>query len=100
MNGNHIRFIHAIEKDGLRLEDRALYLCENAGMVGKLVSYMNRFPAEKDAHRADLRLAIGDVFVQAAMLCLDLGWSPQEIYDLGRQHVLERFKDFEERGWG
>ena len=99
MNGNHIRYLHAVEKDGLELKDRAIYLVENAAMAAKLASYMTRFPGEANAHRADLKLAIGDVMVQAAMMCLDLGLSPQEIYDLGRQHVLERFTDFQERGW-
>jgi len=95
----HIRYLHAIEKGGLNLKDRAIYLTENAAQAGKLASYIERFPREADAHRADLKLALGDVLVQAAMMCLDLGLSPQEIYDLGKQHVLERFHDFEARGW-
>lgn len=100
MNGDHIRYIHAVEKDGIRIFDRVCYLVENAGQVAKLASYMDRFPSESKAHKADLQLAIGDVFVQAAMLCLDLGLSPQEVYDLGRKHCLERYADFEARGWG
>lgn len=98
-DGPSIRFLHAVEKDGIDLKDRACYLAENAGQAAKLVSYLTRFPAEAAAHRADLQLAIGDVMVQAAMLCLDLGLSPEEVYLLGRQHVSERFGDFEERGW-
>lgn len=96
MNGNHIRYLHAIEKDGIDIKDRAIYLVENASETAKLASYMSRFPDDKELHKADLKLAVGDVMVQAAMLCLDLGWSPQEIYNLGRQHVSERFQDF----WG
>jgi hypothetical protein len=99
VNGNHIRFLHAIEKDGIDLRDRGIYLAENAAQAAKLASYIERFPSEAAAHRADLKLAIGDVMVQAAMMCLDLGLSPQEIYNLGRQHVRERFDDFAERGW-
>jgi hypothetical protein len=87
------------EKDGLDLKDRAIYMVENAAMAAKLTSYMTRFPGECEAHRADLRLAVADVMVQACMLCIDLGWSPDEIYALGRQHVAERFDDFERRGW-
>jgi hypothetical protein len=100
MNGNHIRYLHAIEKDGIDLKDRGIYLAENAAQAAKLASYIERFPSEAPAHRADLKLALGDVLVQAALMCLDLGFSPQEIYNLGRQHVLERFTDFAERGWG
>ena len=99
MNCPHIRFLHSVEKDGLDLKDRAIYLTENAAQAAKLASYIERFPAEAAAHRADLKLALGDVFVQAAMMCLDLGLSPQEIYNLGRLHVYERFTDFAERGW-
>lgn len=98
-DGPHIRALHASEKDGLRLEDRALYLLSNAADAGKLISYMNRFPGEKAAHKADLKLAVGDVLVQACMMCLDLGWIPDEIYALGRQHVKERFDDFADRKW-
>ena len=99
MNGPHVRFLHAIEKDGIDLKDRGIYLTENAAQAAKLASYIERFPGEANAHRADLKLALGDVLVQAAMMCLDLGLSPQEIYGLGRMHVYERFTDFAERGW-
>jgi hypothetical protein len=99
MNGPHIRFLHAVEKDGLDLKDRAIYLAENAAQAAKLASYIERFPGEANAHQADLKLALGDVLVQAAMMCLDMGLSPQEVYNLGRQHVYERFTDFAERGW-
>ena len=99
MNGNHIRFLHAIEKDGIDLKDRGIYLAENAAQAAKLASYMERFPSIANAYKEDLTLALGDVLVQAAMMCLDLGLSPQEIYNLGRQHVRERFNDFADRGW-
>lgn len=99
MNGNHIRYLHAVEKDGVDLKDRAIYLTENAAMAAKLASYIERFPVEAAAHRADIKLALGDVLVQAAMMCLDLGLSPSDIYNLGKQHVLERFEDFAARGW-
>jgi len=95
----HIRFVHAVEKDGVDLKDRAIYLTENAAMAAKLASYMTRFPGEKSVHRADLKLALGDVLVQACMMALDLGYDPHEIWALGKQHVLERFEDFEARGW-
>ncbi len=74
MGGNTVHYLHAIEKDGIDLKDRAIYLVENAGEAAKLVSYMERFPDEKAAHRADLKLAIGDIMVQACMLCLDMGF--------------------------
>ena len=36
MNGPHIRFLHAVEKDGLDLKDRAIYLTENAAQAARL----------------------------------------------------------------
>lgn len=99
MIGNTIHFLHAIEGDGIDLKDRGIYLTENAAMAAKLASYMARFPGEAAAHRADLRLALGDVMVQAAMMCLDVGFDPKEILKLGIQHVRERFEEFKERGW-
>ena len=94
-----VRLLHALEKDGLDLKDRTIYLSENAAMAAKLASYAERFPSEKAAHLADLRLAVGDVMVQAAMLCIDLGWNPKTIYHLGLEHVKERYEDFATRGW-
>lgn len=96
---NTIHFLHAIEKDGLDLKDRGIYLAENATHAAKLASYMERFPSEAGAHRADLKLALGDVLVQSCMMCLDVGFSPRDILKLGIQHVKERYLDFEARGW-
>ena len=74
MNGTHVRLLHAIEKDGIDLKDRGIYLTENAAQAAKLASYIERFPGEANAHKADLKLALGDVLVHAAMMCLDLGF--------------------------
>lgn len=97
--GNTIHFLHAIEADGIDLKDRGIYLTENAAMAAKLASYATRFPDERAAHLADLKLALGDVMVQAALMCLDVGFDPYEILRLGIQHVRERFEDFKRRGW-
>lgn len=98
-NGISIRRLHSIEKDGLDLKDRACYLTENAGQVAKLASYIERFPGEAAAHRADLQLALGDVMIQCAMMALDMGLDPAAIFKLGLRHVSERFQDFAERDW-
>jgi len=36
MMGDTFRFLHAIEKDGIDLKDRGIYLAENAAMAAKL----------------------------------------------------------------
>ena len=99
MMGDTFRFLHAIEKDGIDLKDRGIYLAENAAMAAKLASYMERFPSEAAAHRADLQLALGDVFAQAVFMCFDAGFDPHEICKLAKIHVRERFQEFDERGW-
>jgi len=99
MMGNTFRFLHAIEHDGIDIKDRGIYLAQNAAMAAKLASYMERFPGEASAHKADLKLALGDVFAQAVFMCFDAGFDPHEILKLAKIHVRERFQEFEERGW-
>ena len=55
MMGDTFRFLHAIEKDGIDLKDRGIYLAENAAMAAKLASYMERFPSEAAAHKAEVK---------------------------------------------
>jgi len=55
MMGDTFRFLHAIEKDGIDLKDRGIYLAENAAMAAKLASYMERFPGESSAHKAEVK---------------------------------------------
>ncbi len=93
MMGNSIRYIHAIEKDHPDPKERSIYLMTNAAMVSSLALKMQKFPDNKDAYRADMRLALADVLVQAALMCLDFGFHPSEIYKLGIQHVKERLQE-------
>jgi len=55
MMGDTFRFLHAIEKDGIDLKDRGIYLAENAAMAAKLASYAERFPGERNAHLAEVK---------------------------------------------
>ncbi|MGD0954964.1 MAG: hypothetical protein ABR985_21695 [Methanotrichaceae archaeon] len=93
MIGNSIHFLHSIEKDSPDLKERSIYLVENAAMVSKLALLIHKFPDDAKAHKADMRLALGDVMVQAALMCLDLGFHPSEIYKLGIAHVKERLQE-------
>ena len=95
MMGNSIHFLHSIERDHPDLKERSIYLMENAAMVSKLALRMQKFPQDAGAYKADMRLALGDVLVQAALMCLDLGLHPSEIYKLGIQHVRERLHERE-----
>lgn len=36
MNGNHIRYLHAIEKDGIDLKDRGIYLADEDNETTRL----------------------------------------------------------------
>lgn len=91
MMGNSIRFLHAAERDHPDPKERSIYLVENASMVAKLALKIEKFPNDSNAYKADMRLALGDVLVQAALMCLDLGFHPSDIYKLGKEHVKERF---------
>jgi hypothetical protein len=93
MMGNSIRYVHAIEKDHPDPKERSIYLITNAAMVSELALKMQKFPDDADIYKADLRLALGDVLVQAALMCLDFGFHPSDIYRLGIQHVKERFQE-------
>ena len=99
MIGVTTAMLHKLEKDGLTLEGRALILTSEIGMLAKLVNYSTRFQTERAAHLADLRLAMGDAMVQLEMMCHDLGEHPEYIKQLGIDHTLERFYDFQKRGW-
>ena len=93
MMGNSIRCLHAIEKDRPDSRERSIYLMTNAADVSKLALKMKKFPDDEEAYKADLRLALGDVFIQTALMCLDVGFNPSDIYNLGIQHVKERFQE-------
>ena len=98
MIGLTTRYLHALEPDSPSIEFRTLIISSEVGMLSKLIAYAAKFPKERSAHLADSKLAIGDALVQLKMLCLDLGFDPEEIEQLGLEHTLERFEDFRKRG--
>ena len=98
MIGLSTRYLHTLEPDSPSIEFRTLIISSEVGMLSKLIAYAAKFPAERPAHLADAKLAIGDALVQLKMLCLDLGLDPEEIEQLGLVHTRERFEDFRLRG--
>lgn len=93
------KFLCSLEKDGISIKDRILLIVDNIGMLAKLGCYSTRFPDERNLHIADMQLAIGDSITQLKMLCIDMGFDPEEIERLGNEHTKERFEDFKNRGW-
>jgi len=77
-------------------------LCIIAYEFGDLcrdVVYMHRFPLEKAAHKANAKLSLADLFTQLSLLCKELEFDEEELRRLGWQHLSERYKEFEKRGW-
>jgi hypothetical protein len=93
------RFLHGIEKDGVSPEQRMLILQHEIGEAGYCIMKAKRFPADEAGYLAAAKLGIADAMVQIEMLCLDLGFDPDEIKRLGLQHTYDRFKDFKAKGW-
>ena len=69
------------------------------GDLHRDIAYMYRFPKESSAHRANVRLSLGDLMVQLSLLCDELGFNEEEIKELGWKHLEEKYKEFERRGW-
>lgn len=92
-------FLHGIEKDGVSPEQRMLILQHQIGEAGYAIMKSRRFPDDEAGYLAAAKLGVADAMVQIEMLCLDLGWNPDEIKKMGLQHTWERFKDFEAKGW-
>lgn len=92
-------FLHGIEKDGVTPEQRVLILQHQIGEAGYCIMKSRRFPDDEAGYLAAAKLGVADTMVQLEMLCLDLGWQPDEIKRMGLQHTWERFRDFEAKGW-
>jgi len=92
-------FLHGIEKDGVTPEQRMLILQHQIGEAGYAIMKSRRFPDDEAGYLAFAKLGVADAMVQIEMLCLDLGWKPEEIKKMGIQHTWERFRDFEAKGW-
>lgn len=89
-----------MEKDKKTPIDRFAILNKEIAMVGYELLKAKVFPQDANAHLANAKLELGDTFVQLIMLCYDLNLFPRDVLKLGIQHTWERFKDFEEQGWG
>jgi len=69
------------------------------GDLSKDIAYAYRFPNEHEAHMANAKLSLADLLTQLSILCKELGFNESELRELGFQHLREKFKEFEKRGW-
>ena len=69
------------------------------GDLMKDIAYMHRFPKERVAHRANAKLSVADLIVQISLLCDELNFNENELRELGWEHLEEKYKEFEKRGW-
>jgi hypothetical protein len=94
------RTIHYLEKDKKTAQDRIIILNKELALVAYGLLQTRIFTAEADALKANAILELGDAMVQIELLCYDLGVQPKDVLRRGIQHTLERFQDFDRRGWG
>jgi len=88
------RFLHTIEKDGMTPELRTLIIQKEVAQIGYRFVRLHRTPQDAAAYLADIPLEIGHAILQLEMLALDLGYSPENCIELGRQSTWDRFKEF------
>jgi len=88
-----------IKEPKISLEMRALIVLYELGDVARALVYGLRFPSESNAHRAELKLAVADLYMMVRKLISDLPWSEEEIRQLGEQRLRQKYEEFEKRGW-
>lgn len=94
------RTLHHLEKDKKTPQDRIIILNKEIAQVAYNLLQARIFTAESTALRANAILELGDALVQIELLCYDLGVQPKDVLRQGIQHTVERFQDFDARGWG
>jgi len=92
-------FLHGIEKGDQNPKDRVIILLNQITSAAYCLVKASKFPDEADGLIAHAKSELIDAYPQLDMLCLDLGWNPDEIKRMGLQHTWERFRDFEAKGW-
>lgn len=94
------RTIHTMEKDKKTPQDRIVILNKELAMVAYELLQASIFSKESEERQANAMLELSDAVLQIHMLCLDMGYLPEDMLKLGVQHAFERFQDFDARGWG
>lgn len=76
------------------------------GSLEHAIVYYERFKdgiidteKEKNSHLRNAQLELGDCFTQLQLLALTYGFDIDETRAMGAQHLAERHKDFEAKGW-
>ena len=72
------------------------------GSLEHAIVYFERFKedtAERRSYLKDAQLELGDCFTQLQLLAETYGFDIDETRKLGAQHLAERHKDFEIKGW-
>jgi hypothetical protein len=69
------------------------------GDLTKNIAYAERFPDSRKIFLALAKADLTDSFVQLHILCKELGYNTLEVIDFGNKRLLERYEDFEKKGW-
>jgi hypothetical protein len=78
---------------------RLSLITRHIGEVHSDIIGIYRIPSEAQAHRANLKISLADLFMQLSILCLELGEDEDELRRFAIRRYRERTADFRERGW-
>lgn len=62
--------------------------------VGKCIEYIKAYPSLADGYRAELKVALSDLLVQAITMAVLYGIDPNEMLELG----IKRLDEFRKKG--
>ena len=86
-------------KSGVDLFFRLSIITYELGDLHRALVYGHSFSSEQFSHVEEAKLALADLFIQLSILCFELGFSEPELKMLGWDHLRDRYKDFDKRGW-
>jgi hypothetical protein len=69
------------------------------GDLTKNIAYAERFPDSQKVFLALAKADLADSLVQLKLLCNELGYDFNEVMSFGEEKLVERYKDFEKKGW-
>jgi hypothetical protein len=79
---DYARMLKAQEKDNPRPILRGTYLFSNVGTLVHCWGRMQRFPEHRQAYRAEIGLAIGDILMQCRLMELEYNITPNTFREI------------------
>jgi len=67
---------------------RALFLSQELGGVHKALIYAQKYPSERQAHIAELKVELSDLVAMIRAFCKSIHISYEEVEELGLQRLM------------